>query len=144
MKAAIKRFWIVIITLISCFGCQDDDFKNVEIPDGVYTGTFVRDAVWLDNEPIAHITITISSNKWSGASDIVKYPALCNGSYSIRDKRIVFQNDCAWTAEFDWSLILSGEYEMKISDNSIEFHRDYRSSTSDSYVDTYKLVRGIE
>ncbi|MBX2963166.1 MAG: hypothetical protein KF687_11690 [Cyclobacteriaceae bacterium] len=146
MKTAIKGFWIIIIPLISSFwGCQDDSLKLKEIPDGVYTGTFLRDAVWLDNEPVANITITFSSNKWSGTSDIIKYPALCNGSYSMQEDKVVFQNNCAWTAEFDWSLILSGEYEIKsISDSYIEFHRDYRSSTSDTYVDIYKLNRQSE
>jgi len=145
MKTIVKYLMTVAIPLISCAGCQEDDLKATKISDGIYVGTFVRDAIWVDDENIANITITFSSNTWTGASDIIKYPALCNGTYSINGDKIIFENDCAWTAEFDWSLILSGEYDIKeINDNSIEFHRDYRSETSDTFVDIYKIYRQLK
>ena len=133
------------IPLLSCIGCQEDDLEYTRIPDGTYIGTFVRDAVWTENEDIANISIIVSFDTWTGTSDIVKYPSLCNGTYSINRDKIVFKNNCVWTAEFDWSLILSGEYFIKkINDHSIEFHRDYRSATSDTYVDIYKLTKQVE
>jgi hypothetical protein len=137
MGIAIKRFWIALIPLICYIGCQDDDLKHARIPDGVYEGTFVRDMA-LEDTDTANIVITFSSNQWTGASDIMKYPALCNGAYSINGDKIVFQNDCYWTAEFDWTFILSGEYDLKFNGNNIEFSRT-PSATSNSYIDIFRL-----
>jgi hypothetical protein len=112
----------------------------LHIPDGTYTGTFQRELVWSKSDT-AQVTLTFSSNNWYGESDKVKYPALCNGTYSIDGNKINFNSGCAWSAEFDWSLILSGEYTLTITGNTIEFSRDYRSATSDTYVDKYKLTK---
>lgn len=110
------------------------------MPDGVYIGTFQRDLVWSDSDT-ANIIMTFSSNQWSGSSDMVKYSALCHGTYLIVGDTIIFENECAWTTEFDWSLILSGKYVLKESGNTIEFSRDYRTSTADTYIDKYKITR---
>jgi hypothetical protein len=53
--------------------------------------------------------MTFSSNHWSGFGDTIE-----------------FENESAWTAEFDWSLILSGKYLNTESRGTIEFYRDYR------------------
>jgi hypothetical protein len=71
----------------------------------------------------------------------MKYPALCRGTYAIIGDAIIFENECAWTAEFDWSLILSGKYVLKVKGNTIEFFRDYRSATSDTYIDKFRITR---
>jgi hypothetical protein len=108
------------------------------VPDGVYVGTFQREAVWAESDT-ANITITFSSNTWTGSSDKNYYPALCKGTYTIVGDTIIFENQCFWPAHFDWSLILSGKYVIKSMGSTIEFYRDYRSATSDTYVDRYKI-----
>lgn len=131
-------YWIILIFVM--VGCSKEDHLTVKIKDGTYIGTFQREPVWSSSKT-ANITMTFSSNRWSGSSDIVKYPALCNGTYSIVGDTIVFENECAWTAEFDWSLILSGKYVIRESDGTIEFSRDYRSATTDTWIDKYKIKR---
>ena len=126
--------------LICLLGCDKEIPNYTTVPDGIYIGTFQRELVWAENDTAA-ITITFSSNTWSGTSDKIKYPALCNGTYSIIGDTIIFENQCDWTAEFDWSLILSGKYAIKSKGNILEFYRDYRSATSDTYVDRYKLKK---
>lgn len=91
---------------------KDADTKK--LPEGTYIGTFQRELDWADNDT-ANITIIFSSNTWSGSSDKTKYPALCHGSYSINNSTINFINECPWTTEFDWSLILSGKYQLDMS-----------------------------
>jgi hypothetical protein len=131
-------YWIMIVCVM--VGCSKDENLTVKINDGTYIGTLQREPVWSSSK-IANITLTFSSNHWSGSSDIVKYPALCNGTYSIVGDTIVFENECAWTAEFDWSLILSWKYVIKESVGTIEFSRDYRSATTDTWIDKYKIKR---
>lgn len=136
----MKKAVFICSVLLILMGCKYENFPVIEIPDGTYAGTFQRELVWSKSDT-AHVTITFSSNTWHGTSDKVKYPALCNGTYSIDGSKINFNSGCAWSAEFDWSLILSGEYILTITGNTIEFSRDYRSSTADTYVDKYRLTK---
>jgi hypothetical protein len=133
---------ITYLVMIVCVmvGCSKDEHLTVKINDGTYIGTFQREPVWSSSKT-ANITMIFSSNHWSGSTDIVKYPALCHGMYSIVGDSIVFENECAWTAEFDWSLILSGKYLIKESGDTIELSRDYRSATTDTWIDKYKIKR---
>jgi hypothetical protein len=132
---------IYTIVLFSIFlGCENKDKIEIKLSDGTYVGTFQREIVWSKSDT-ANISITISSNNWSGTSDKIKYPALCNGTFLIEGDTITFNNECAWTAEFDWSLILSGKYVISKKGDTFEFYRDYRSSTSDTYVDRYKIKK---
>lgn len=137
----MKRTILLILSLIFLISCDKDEQTNRKIPDGVYIGTFQRELVWSDSDT-ANIILTFTSNQWSGSSDIVKYPALCHGTYLIVRDTIIFENECAWTTEFDWSLILGGKYVLKeTGNNTIEFSRDYRSATADTYIDKYKIIR---
>lgn len=120
--------------------CSEDGQLEQKFEEGTFTGTFQRDLVFGDNE-IANITLTFDGNRWSGTGDYPKYPALCSGTYSIDGKKITFQNECPWTAEFDWTLILSGEYKLTKTGSVLEFSRDYRSATSDTYIDQYRLTK---
>ena len=137
MKRLIQL--LVIISLIG-FACEPDhNFQN-KIPDGVYTGTFQRQLAFGGGDT-SHISITFSDNTWIGQSDKSKYPALCHGTYRIDNQKIIFTNDCIWTAEFDATLILGGEYEININDNQLNFIRDYRGPSSDTYIDIYNLTK---
>lgn len=136
----MKKTAFIFSTLSILMGCQYDNIPDLNIPDGTYAGTFQRELVWLKSDT-AHVTLTFSSNTWHGTSDKVKYPALCNGTYSIDGSKINFNNGCAWTAEFDWSLILSGKYNLIITGNTLEISRDYRSASADTYIDRYRLTK---
>lgn len=135
------RTILVFALFLTCLaGCEKETQNYTTVPDGIYVGTFQREPVWAENDT-ANITITFYSNTWSGYSDKIKYPALCKGTYSIAGDTIIFENQCAWTAEFDWSLILSGKYVIKSMGRTLEFYREYRSATSDTYVDRYKIKK---
>ena len=135
------RAILLFALFLTCLaGCKKETQNYTRVPDGIYIGTFQREPVWAEKDS-ANITITFSSNTWTGYSDKMNYPALCKGTYSIEDDIIIFENQCAWTAEFDWSLILSGKYVIKSMGRTIEFYRDYRSATSDTYVDRYKIKK---
>ncbi|MES2774582.1 MAG: hypothetical protein V4722_10375 [Bacteroidota bacterium] len=84
------------------------------------------------------MTITFSANSWTGQSQFAKYPALCQGTYNPKGTdSISFENGCAWTAEFDWSLILMGDYKIAISGNDVELSRTYNGA----FTDVYKLTK---
>jgi hypothetical protein len=135
MKKLLLTIWIVTILSTSC-----EEFHNDKIPDGIYTGTFQRQVAFGGGN-IANVVLTFSANTWTGGSDMPKYPALCHGTYTIDKGKIIFTNDCAWTAEFDGTLILGGEYSFSLNGNQLRFIRDYRGPSSDTYADVYNLTK---
>lgn len=85
------------------------------ISDGTYAGTFQRQVG--GGGLVSAVSLVLAGGKWSGRAQTPKYPALCNGTYRVSGSQIYFKNACFWTAEFDWSLILTQEYEWKQAGN---------------------------
>ena len=97
MKTKIFFLLTLVITII---GCNKDDENTEANVDGNYIGVFERDG------NTSNIELTFNNGTWTGESETEKFPALCNGTYSISGNVIAFENACNWTAEFDWTLIL--------------------------------------
>ena len=142
----MRKYLLLFICLTYFSGCEknekntEDKENIVKFQEGSYVGTFKRELSWTDSYT-ANVTMTFLSNAWTGTSDITKYPALCNGTYSLKGDTIIFENNCAWTTEFDWSLILSGKYVLEINEDSVEIYRNYPRTEPVSYTDRYKLKK---
>ncbi len=107
---------------------------GIQIPDGTYAGTFQRQ--YAGGGQISTVSLVFSGGQWTGQSQYVQYPGLCNGSFnSIGIDSVHFTNACVWPADFDWSLILSGNYKVSLSGSRLEITRDY----SGGYKDIYEL-----
>ena len=130
---------VISILFLTIIGCESKNNGPDRIPDGVYIGTFQRQQAFGGGE-VAHVTITLSSNTWTGQSDIIKYPALCHGTYKLDKQKIVFTNECAWTAEFDASLILGGAYDFKLNGTHLEIIRSFLGPSTDTWSDIYTLT----
>ena len=130
MKYLILAIIYLAATTVSC----NKSDSNMAIPNGTYVGTFQR----LTNNAglISNVTLTFSGGNWTGQSQYAKYPALCNGSYATNGTAVTFKNLCVWTAEFDWSLILSSDYQYKLSGSSLQITRN-----TNLYQDIYKLTK---
>ncbi|NVO84379.1 hypothetical protein [Hymenobacter terrestris] len=130
MRHVLLSFLLLLLLTTSC--------KKTEpsvIPEGTYIGTFQR--LTSAGGAISNVTITFSDGNWSGESQVQKYPALCSGTYTIKGNTINFENACPWTAEFDWTLILSGEYKLVSNGSKLEFTRDLGADSED----VYKLLK---
>ncbi|SFF52878.1 hypothetical protein [Sunxiuqinia elliptica] len=136
----MKIYSYLVLALLLFASCEKEELREPSSLQGSYIGTFQREVVWSESDT-ANITLTFEENRWTGSSDKNKYPALCNGTFSIDGDTIIFENDCAWTAEFDGTLILDGKYLLTETAKTIEFSRDYRSETKDTYVDKYTLLK---
>lgn len=127
-----KVVWLAGLMLLILSACKKSDSTTFIIPDGVYKGTFQRQVA--GEGEIANVMISFSSGKWSGESEIVNYPALCNGTYQLKsDREIFFQNSCAWTANFDWTIILADTYKIRVDGKDIELSKDYNGAFQDIY-----------
>lgn len=96
------------------FACNNDDNNNDRSSvNGAYIGIFEREGV------TSNVKLNLDNGSFTGESETVKFPAICKGSYSITNNSIVFVNECPWTAEFDWSLILSQEWNYVVDNNTL-------------------------
>jgi hypothetical protein len=110
MKTKIFLLLTLAITIIGCD--KDDDPTEINV-DGNYIGVFERAGNTSDVE------LSFNIGTWTGESVTEKFPALCNGNYSISGNVITFENACPWTAEFDWTLILSDDWNYNLNGNTL-------------------------
>ena len=96
--------------------------------EGEYTGTFLR------NGNSSNVELTLKDQEFSGVSETVKFPAICKGEYRISGNTITFVNECPWTAEFDWTLILSDTWNYNFVNNTLTL----QNAIGDKYILTKK------
>lgn len=135
-----RLVYMFLVSLVFICGCKKEEETTNRIIEGHYKGTFQRELV-LEELETANVTFTFESNEWSGSSENYNYPVLCRGTYSVIRDTIIFKNICIVPPELDWSLILSGKYALTVDGDRVEFLRDYRSATSDTYIDRFVLYR---
>ena len=118
----------ILATLFLLFtDCTSNTDTFTDRISGNYSGTFERNGV---STPIQ---ITFDNGTFNGQSAVEKFPAICNGIYTSNGDQITFTNNCIWTADFDWTLILSEEWT---------FERDQSELTlTKANGDTYRLFR---
>lgn len=134
----MKRLILAFGFLLSLAACEKDDNGNNdnEIPDGqlpigLYKGTFSR-----SGGDVVDVSISFFENKFEGQSTRQKYPAICGGSYGRDNSSITFTDSCVWTADFDWTLILDGRYNLTENGADIRIWR-----TNGLQTDEYLLRR---
>jgi hypothetical protein len=135
-RLVLKNICKILLFLLILSSCESEKENSIKIQEGTYVGTFQRQGS-LSLGPISNVTITFSADKWSGQSDNSKYPALCNGTYSYKGHSLIFTNECVWTAEFDWSLILSGDFIYSFDGE----HLQMAKTISPGIFDRYNLTR---
>ncbi len=122
-----KLFPILLILLISCTTNNSQDIIESE-----YSGVFTRVSQDAAHIP-ATVSLTLKDGKFTGTSSSNNYPAICTGEYEINDSKIIFTNSCAFTADFDWRFILSGEFDYEVDDDNLQISRSYDTNTLDQY-----------
>ncbi|SFP75312.1 hypothetical protein [Hymenobacter arizonensis] len=143
MRLTISTTFLSLLLLVTACTKSDqpvptpsDTYKGTSTLSGTYKGTFQRNNASSSGQ-ISQVSLTFADAKWTGTSQIQKYPALCSGTYEVSSSNeITFVNACIWTAEFDWTLILSGKYTLVMKDDELEL-----SKTTGSSQDIYRLRR---
>lgn len=102
---------------------------------GTYEGTFQR-TVEGNSQGIANVQLTFEGGLFNGNSDEQNYPVICSGSYSLNRSTIQFSNTCMFTADFDWTLILNGDFRIEREGNELIL-----TKSDGVTVDRYSLVK---
>lgn len=137
----MKKLLLILFALSFISACKKSNEVQTENKtlSGRYLGIFYR-----TGGDTVNVSLLFIDNNFSGSSDRAKYPAICNGTFNIEKNSgassINFNDNCVWTADFDWSLILEGEYELSFNaDNSVTIAR--HSLASSDYYTLWKVVR---
>jgi hypothetical protein len=127
-------YLILLITTIFITSC-DEETNGLTVIEGIYEGTFIRSSPTAYFPP-SQVTLTFSNGQFQGESEKTKYPAICSGTYDVKGNNIDFTNTCVWTAEFDWTLILSGEFSIGLANDELTLQKK-----NGSIWDLYQLKR---
>ncbi len=111
----MKKFAFLpfIFILIGCMTCNLFDSQKIFQP-GCYKGTYSithyynTDSSFTDSGPATFIFTDTSYSCW-GENYLL--PPSGGGKYSIIDDKMVLNDTAPHTAEFDWTLILNGEFD---------------------------------
>lgn len=132
---------LFVLVAFSIAACEPDGTLKAEIGDdaqpadfreGTYSGIFTRVSPAALHPP-SEVTLTFNKTSYTGSSTRAKYPAICEGTFKIKGNTIEFENGCMWTADFDWTLILKGRYDLAVRNDSIFITRKYDGGTSDNF-----------
>ena len=127
----MKQIIFSLLLLVTFASCNKNSSGSDEL-EGTYKGTFQRQI--LGAGEVSHVTITFQDGKYEGESDKPMYPALCKGNYSINKGKGIFENKCYWTANFDWTLILNGDYQVTRNGNQLLIVKQYGNESKDIYT----------
>lgn len=117
---------IVLILMLAACNKVDSESNSLY---GRYTGIFNRTGM-----DTSQVSLVFNGASFIGETNQSNYPALCKGNYDINYNSIHFTDSCAWTANFDWSLILSGDYNINFNEGTVRIWK-----TNGNITDEYLL-----
>lgn len=127
--------WVIIFFSLLGFSasCEDGQEKELTVIEpGIYKGQFMRASPYAKYAP-SNVTIEFTSDQFSGQSEVTNFPAICSGTFSIKGTEINFENECFFTADFDWTLILKGNFQLQVTGSQLEMTR-VQGELTDKYI----------
>ncbi len=130
---ALLKICLLLLVISNTNSCSEKDLDG-SIPAGDYTGTFSVN--YADGSTYSGpVTVSFSSdNTYTSSGNEDRYPAGGNGSYSIRRGQFSFEDKNLWTANFDWGLILNGEYTYSFTNDKLTLTKTKDGSSTYTYV----------
>lgn len=122
----MMKYTLYILAFILSYGCTKSSSK---LENGTYTGTFT--VQYSDGNPFGDedtvsrpITLVLYANrKFECSGNTDKYPAGGSGKYKYVGDKINFEDENGWFADFDWNLILKGEYNYIKTGNNLKIFK---------------------
>lgn len=122
-----KYLLIVFAFLIISSGCKKSN-KQPVLANGTYSGVIKLTSSVYKMPTNIPISISFNNGKFVVVPDPTRKPATGSGNYSSKDGIANFTDSNVYTADFDWNLILNGEYTMEISGNNLTLTKQFKPS----------------
>ena len=117
---------LLLVCMVYC-SCEKAESASYSL-EGRYIGFFSRTGM-----DTAQVSLLFVGDRFEGESDMINYPAICSGSFDLDNNTVTFSDACSWTANFDWSLILSGKYNLTVSSGTIRIWKT-NGAVTDEYL----------
>ncbi len=128
----MKKLIYLSLLLIVLAGCEKEG-TLVQL-DGTYTGTF-RTMV-NNKEQITEFEVTLDSKRFT----TIKGGA-GRGTFELLSKeKIKFTDELFYTANFDWSTLLNGNYTYEVKGDSLILNKTLENPVKDNYYQ-YRLKK---
>ena len=109
MKAKI---YILLFTTALLFSCKKPNKVDI-VNDGNYTGVLVVTNSVKSVPDTYPITVSLKDGRFNITYQKTFKPSAGVGSYTFKNGIASFADEGIWTADFDWGLLLNGEYDIK-------------------------------
>jgi hypothetical protein len=123
----VKRFISIVVPLVTCAvlsACHASDDSPAApqlLGDGVYSGVYTRVEHSTSGQPTTTsggVNLSIEGDRYSIRGEIRYAPPSGSGLFIVGDV-VTFTDDAFRTAEFDWTLIVNGEFGYDQNDSSV-------------------------
>lgn len=128
MKAKIS---ILLFTLGLSLGCKKP-YKVDVVNDGDYTGLLVVTNSVKSVPNTYPISASLKNGRFSITYKNTGKPTAGSGTYTFNKGLAVFVNEGAYTADFDWNMILNGEYEVLSNATDLTLKKKFKPATSEN------------
>ena len=142
MKKTIY-FLSVMCLLLSCASEKEEDIQKEEdtkplLEEGLFSGffsvTYFADAAWAEDGS-GEVTIKLQNGRYYSLGIPNGIPPRGSGTFSvISDNKIRFNDENGWLANFDWGLILDGEYYFEYDGKNLRIWRSINEIALYEYV----------
>ncbi|WP_163715706.1 hypothetical protein [Mangrovibacterium lignilyticum] len=106
----------LIFIILACTTTEKTETLKLQ---GIYTGIFSVE--YTNGEVYSNpVTMTFNGQSFTCSSGSDWIPAGGSGTFHIDGSKIIFTDENMWTANFDWNLILTGDYDLHFNHDEIE------------------------
>ena len=121
MKKLIQLIIVgsLVVLMGGVMSCEDE--PNT-VSFGTYEGTFIVE--YSADTLSGPISLTLASSRYNCSSNPDRIPPGGSGEFVILTDSISFTDENAWTADFDWNLILNGTYHFESVGDSLILSAD--------------------
>ncbi|MBO9675083.1 MAG: hypothetical protein J7577_16670 [Sphingobacteriaceae bacterium] len=135
------KIYLLLFVLGFSFGCKKPTRVDV-LTDGDYTGVLVVTNS-IKSVPVTWpISISLKDGKFNvtpGADAGLK-PFAGKGTYTFKNKIGYFTDEGVWTGDFDWNMILNGEYDIRSSGVDLTLRKRLSAKTDLSPATSYATI----
>lgn len=123
----MKRILCIIALSIIILSCEKSESAS-HVLGGRYMGIFSRTGM-----DTSQVSLYFDQDRFEGFSSVQQYPAICSGTFELGNDEVTFIDSCAWPANFDWSLILSGTYNIQFGEGTVRIWKS-SGNVTDEYL----------
>lgn len=117
----LQKWALFSLLILGIWGCHCDD----EVADpmhGRYTGMFT--VTYGSGSQSGEVILNLYAGRYTCFGNSNRIPAGGRGTYTLDEHTITFFDENVWTADFDWNLILNGEYEYTFDGQKLTLWAD--------------------